>query len=182
MKCSFPVSLVLLTHMPPVNTALAQTPPTIVEHPKSVITSYGGTASFSVTAEGTMPFSYRWRSNGFTVGTTATNLFWVTNANRIARYDVVVSNAYGQRLSRSAGLNIFSYERNENGLDLTLSGFSVSGPGSIYTYEIEHKPELANTNWTVFTNLVLPEPTVRFETWSFTNAPQGFFRVIMREQ
>jgi hypothetical protein len=162
-------------------TALAQTAPIIVEDPKSVIVAYGGAASFSVTAEGTPPFSYRWRSNGFSVATNITGVYWVSNATTIARYDVVVTNPYGGRLSGRGTLNIFSYERTENGLDLTLSGYSVSGTNT-YAFEIEHKQDLANTNWTVFTNLVLPQSTVRFETWSFTNAPQGFFRVVMREQ
>jgi hypothetical protein len=162
--------------------AFAQTAPTILEHPQSFIASYGGTASFSVTAEGTDPLNYRWRSNRFTVAITTTNRFWLTNASEVALYDVVVSNPHGQKLSRPAVLSLFAYERTQNNLDLKLAGLSAATSGSNYVYEIQYKPDLAITEWAVFTNLVLPESTVTFQTWTVTNGPQGFFRAVLREQ
>ena len=164
-------------------TALAQVAPTIVQQPKSVIVPYGGSASFSVLAEGTPPFSYRWRSNGFTVATTLTNVFWISNVTQTCFYDVGVINAHGQRLSRRGLVSLFNYQLTQDGLDLTLSSlYTSSTSGTNYVYEIQHKTDLAATNWNVWTNLALPQPTFTFQTWSLTNAPQGFFRILLWEQ
>ena len=163
--------------------ALGQVAPTILEQPKSVIVPYGGTAFFSVTPEGTPPFSYRWRSNGFTVATTLTNVYWISNVTQTCFYDVGVINAYGQRLSRRGLVSLFNYQLTQDGLDLTLSSlYTSSSFGTNYIYEIQHTTDLNNTNWTVWTNLALPQPQVTFHSWSVTNTPQGFFRVLLREQ
>src|SRR5687767_14848364 len=42
------------------------TPPTITSQPQSQTVNEGATVTFSVTATGTQPLSYRWRKNGVT--------------------------------------------------------------------------------------------------------------------
>jgi hypothetical protein len=182
-NCFQILALLVLAYILATDSALAQIAPTIVEHPQNVIVPYGGTASFSVIAEGTPPFSYRWRSNGFTVATILTNVYSVSNATQTAFYDVAVMNAHGQRLTRRGLLSLFNYQLTQNGLDLTLSSlYNSSTTGTNYVYEIQHKTDLAATNWNVWTNLALPQPTVTFQAWSLTNAPQGFFRILLWEQ
>ncbi len=73
-------------------------------------TAVGGTASFSVTASGTAPLSYRWSWNG-------TNLVEATNATltlnnvqlaQAGNYSVLVSNLAGSTNSAVAKLTVSS--------------------------------------------------------------------------
>ena len=82
--------------------------PTIVEQPTNQTVTLGGTASFSVVAEGTAPLSYQWRLNG-------TNLVGATDALMVlanvqlsdaGSYAALVTNSVGSNLSSNALLTV----------------------------------------------------------------------------
>ncbi len=88
--------------------ATADTIPSITVPPASLAVSETGTATFSVTATGSVPLSYQWRKDGTNLsGATSPTL---TLANVTAadegNYDVVVSNHLGSATSASAALTI----------------------------------------------------------------------------
>jgi hypothetical protein len=47
--------------------------PVVLKHPANVTTSYGGSATVSVTLGGTTPFRYQWKRNGMALGTVGTS-------------------------------------------------------------------------------------------------------------
>jgi uncharacterized repeat protein (TIGR02543 family) len=82
-------------------------PPSITQQPANQAVLVGGTASFSVTATGSLPLNYFWMRNGaFIAG--ATNSTYTTNNVQLtdsgAQFSCVVSNAYGTTNSQSATL------------------------------------------------------------------------------
>ena len=84
-------------------------PPSITQQPTNQTVSVGGTASFSVTADGSLPLSYFWKRN-VTVITGATNSSYTTNnvqlADSSSQFSCVVSNAYGTTNSQVATLTV----------------------------------------------------------------------------
>jgi hypothetical protein len=76
--------------------------PEIQQQPQRQVIAQGGTASFSVSAIGTLPLSYQWRRNGVNIsGATAATLSGVTE---LGQYDVVVGNTIGTLISEKADL------------------------------------------------------------------------------
>ena len=72
-------------------------PPSITTQPASQTVVNGNNATFSVTAEGTLPLSYQWYFNGSVIsGATAANfsIIGVTVGNE-GDYTVVITNSYG---------------------------------------------------------------------------------------
>jgi hypothetical protein len=83
-------------------------PPTIITQPTNQTVYAGGTASFSVTASGTLPLGYQWNSNGTNiVGATNTTLV-LTNVQltQAGNYAVLVSNPVNSILSSNAVLTV----------------------------------------------------------------------------
>jgi uncharacterized delta-60 repeat protein len=97
--------------------------PTIVENPQGLRKLTGATATFSVAASGTPPFSFQWRCNdtiladGDRISGTRTSSLTITNLQRqdAGFYSVVVTNPWGSVTSAPALLRPLSVER------LTLS-------------------------------------------------------------
>jgi hypothetical protein len=86
----------------------AAVPPTITDQPASRTVYPGGTASFTVTADGTPPFTYQWKHAGTNLpGATNATLF-VSNcgAAETGSYSVGVTNVAGGRVSGSASLTL----------------------------------------------------------------------------
>ena len=85
------------------------TAPTVSTHPSSQTVTAGQTASFSVTASGTAPFTYQWRKNGSNISgaTSSTYTTPVTSsADNGAVYSVVVGNNAGTSTSNNATLTV----------------------------------------------------------------------------
>ena len=83
-------------------------PPTILVQPTNQTVFVNGTATFGVTATGSLPLSYQWNFNG-------TNLNWATNSsltltnvqlNQAGNYAVQVVNAFGSTNSTDAVLTV----------------------------------------------------------------------------
>src|SRR5262249_29355254 len=83
-------------------------PPSIVAPPASQTVNAGATATFTVVASGTAPFSYQWRKNGADITSATTDTFTLNNvqASDAGAYSVVVSNAAGSVTSPSATLTV----------------------------------------------------------------------------
>ncbi len=83
--------------------------PSITTPPASVTVVAPASATFTVVAAGTAPFTYQWRRNGVAIGA-ATSASYVLNptaaADSGATFDVVVSNAAGTVTSAAATLTV----------------------------------------------------------------------------
>ncbi len=82
--------------------------PVILAQPTNQTVTVGGTATFSVSATGSLPLSYQWRFNGTNmVGETITTLT-LTNVQvgQAGNYQVLVTNACGSVLSSNAVLTV----------------------------------------------------------------------------
>ena len=83
--------------------------PVITAQPASQTIAVGQTATFSVTATGMAPLSYRWQKNGTNI-TGATGASYttppVTNSDNGAQFKVVVSNSLGNVTSNPAALTV----------------------------------------------------------------------------
>jgi len=91
-----------------VSFVLGPTVPNITGSPANQTVPAGTNVTFNVSALGTPPFSFFWRSNGIDfLGTTISSLT-ITNvqAASAANYSVVVSNSYGTALSSNAVLTV----------------------------------------------------------------------------
>ena len=87
-------------------------PPAITTQPTNQTVVVGGTATFSVTASGTLPLSYQWNFDGTNIsGATNTSLV-LTNVqlSQAGTYAVLVTNHYGSTNSASALLTVNSLQ------------------------------------------------------------------------
>ena len=87
------------------------TPPLITIQPANLTISVSGSATFSVTASGTVPLGYFWRRNGTPIaGANSSN--YTTNNVQLAdsgsQFSCLVSNTYGTALSSNAVLIVSS--------------------------------------------------------------------------
>jgi beta-galactosidase len=116
--------------------------PQIITQPVSQAVNAGNTATFSVTAGGTGPFTYQWLLNGVAIpGATASSYTTppVTSLNNGASYTVAVSNANGTAFSAPAVLTVTSPAPTGTNLALgqpaTSSGNENDGLGPQYAVD-----------------------------------------------
>ncbi len=101
-------------------------PPTITQQPHNRKVVAGRTATFQVTAIGSLPFSYQWRKNGADIpgGTSSSYTTPPTTLDdNGSRFSVVVSNTAGSVTSRDAKLAVVSglaWETSNPGSKLAL--------------------------------------------------------------
>jgi pectate lyase len=138
----------------------AATPPSITTEPQDQSVFTGQTATFSVAASGTPPFSYQWYYNNDTPLANATNAtLTITNAqlSDIGGYSVTVSNAYDSAESDTAELTvstpsapvIFSQPQGLTVLPGQSATFSVEAGGSApLTYQWYYNTNTLLTNAT----------------------------------
>jgi Ig-like domain-containing protein len=90
---------------------MSGTPPNITAQPQNQSIPAGATATFSVTATGTMPLSYQWMENGMSIAG-ATSASYTTPPTTLAdnnsRFAVVVSNNSGSVTSNTATLSVLA--------------------------------------------------------------------------
>jgi hypothetical protein len=83
--------------------------PAITAQPANQTVTVGQTATFGVTATGTAPLSYQWQKNSVSIGG-ATAASYTTPATLMAdsgaKFDVIVSNAFGTQTSTMAALTV----------------------------------------------------------------------------
>src|SRR5208282_5030388 len=75
----------------------ATNPPSITSQPQSLIVNAHDTASFSVTATGSVPLNYQWSLNGTNISGATSSSLTIPNVSQSAlgTYTVVVSNLFG---------------------------------------------------------------------------------------
>jgi hypothetical protein len=84
-------------------------PPGIATQPQSQAVVVGQNATFSVTASGTVPFSYQWRFNGTALSGATSSALTLSNvqSNKAGSYLAVVRNAAGSVTSAVATLTVY---------------------------------------------------------------------------
>ncbi|HVM59825.1 MAG TPA: immunoglobulin domain-containing protein [Verrucomicrobiae bacterium] len=101
------------------------TPPSITSQPGDQMVLPGQPASFSVTAEGSLPLSYQWYFDTNTVlgtGTNATYTISSVSSNDVGTYSVIVANSAGSVTSSVAYLSL--------GEPVTNGNYYVSNTGT----------------------------------------------------
>jgi hypothetical protein len=85
-------------------------PPTITNQPLTRLVYNGGTASFTVGAAGTTPFSYQWQhaSTNLPGATNATLFVSAVDATKTGTYTVTVTNVAGKATSSPATLTLYT--------------------------------------------------------------------------
>jgi hypothetical protein len=126
------------------------TSPTITTQPAGATVTAGAPVSFSVTASGTPPLSYKWQFNGSPIGgaTAGTYSIFSATAGNAGNYSVVVSNASGSVTSSDAALTVTALPpqtvpptitTQPSGSAVTTGSsvsFSVTAAGSVpFTYQ-----------------------------------------------
>lgn len=90
---------------------MSGTPPTIATQPQNQVVGAGATATFTVTASGSVPLHYQWMENGMAIsGATSASYTTpvLTLADNNERFSVVVSNNSGSVTSSSAMLTVLA--------------------------------------------------------------------------
>jgi len=143
------------------------TPPLITTQPANQVVTVGGTASFSVTASGTLPLSYQWNFDG-------TNLVGATNIvltlvnvqlSQAGNYTVLVTNSYGSILSSNATLTVLAppiilvQPTNQTVVGGGAASFSVTASG---TLPLSYQWSFNTTNLVGETNATLRLTNVQF--------------------
>ena len=83
--------------------------PVITTQPVANTVNPGATATFSVTATGTAPFSYQWKKNGTDIPNATGNSYTTpaaSSANNNESFTVVVTNSHGSATSNAAILSV----------------------------------------------------------------------------
>ena len=80
--------------------------PAIAVQPQNRTASRGGSATFNVSATGDSPLSYQWQRNGTDIPSAMGASLTVTNVQSSANYSVIVRNALGIVISRTARLSL----------------------------------------------------------------------------
>jgi hypothetical protein len=98
---SMPSNAVILT---------VNVPPSISAPPASITVTQGQSASFSVVAAGTAPFSYQWQKNGIAISgaTSATLTMGSVQLTDAGNYTVLVTNAASSVTSAGALLTVYA--------------------------------------------------------------------------
>jgi beta-galactosidase len=131
--------------------------PTITTPPAAQTVTAGQTATFTVVAGGTAPFTYQWQKNSANIaGATAASYTTPATASSDngATFDVVVSNTAGSTTSATATLTVnpavpHSVALNWNASTSTVVGYNVyRGTASGGPYTLINPSLLAVLNYT----------------------------------
>ncbi len=112
-----------------VTLAVLALPPEIVVPPTNEISGLGGIVTFNVTATGSLPLFYQWRTNGVNIpkgphySGINTNAFTITNTQPVdaGTYEIVITNAFG-----SASTNAILTVLTAPVMTLSLTGSNIA--------------------------------------------------------
>ncbi len=106
------------------------TPPTITSQPGSTTIALGESATFSVSATGTLPFSYQWQRNGVAIAGATSVSYTLSNAQAAdngAQFRCVVTNTYGSATSNAATLTVTNNHRPTATITTPAAGATYTG-------------------------------------------------------
>jgi hypothetical protein len=116
-------------HMSPPVIYVLPGAPVFTQQPINVTVSYGGTATFSVSATGSLPLGYTWYDqNTNAVGTNSSLV--INNATQDNSYYATAANSYGSTTSAPAMLTVLGAPivladpTNYNAMQITFSGYT----------------------------------------------------------
>jgi hypothetical protein len=153
--------------------------PSITTQPQSQTNLTGTTATFSVSATGSLPLTYIWQYNTTNLPPSGSSTFMTTNAGT---YLVIVSNVAGQVTSSSATLTLTNLPGGAAGVFQGIAAqsdgtvqFNLSGTsGALYTL-------IVSTDLVTWSNLVTFTMTNGAVQYTDTNAPSYPARYYMLE-
>jgi hypothetical protein len=152
-------------------------PPTITAQPQSQTVSPGGSVSLTVTASGTLPLAYQWRTNSVdAAGRTGTSLpLGNFQSSNEGNYSVVVSNPLGVVTSATAQLYLDAPLRFTN-WSLDASGrFTAVLLGVVNSnYVIGSSTDLVN--WSDLSTNAAPSGIIGFTDPDATSYSNRFYR------
>ncbi|HEX7859752.1 MAG TPA: immunoglobulin domain-containing protein [Verrucomicrobiae bacterium] len=148
------------------NPVTGAAPVRIVRQPQSFAATMGGTATFTVSAQGTDPMTYQWRHSGTNVpgatglGLTLTNV----TVEAAGEYDVVITNPAGSVTSAVAELTVHF-------ADVKIyAGVTLRGEIGD-KFKLEYRDQLQDPAvWNVITNVTL---STGESIWIDYSTPQG---------
>jgi hypothetical protein len=155
-------------------------PPAIVAQPQSQSAFMGATATFTVEASGTPPFSYQWRFEGtnITGGTDSSYTRLNLQGGDAGNYSVLITNLAGSIASMDAALLIvLPQPLTFNSVTLLPGGWLqllLSGAPGVYTLQTSSNL----TDWDFAASLTNVSGTVEFTDEPVTNQVQRYFRAL----
>ncbi|HVM47826.1 MAG TPA: immunoglobulin domain-containing protein, partial [Candidatus Acidoferrum sp.] len=156
-------------------------PPVIARQPRSLAAVPGGTANFSVAAQGLTPFAYQWEKNASAISGQTKAALALTNiqAQDFATYTVVVTNADGMATSTPAALTL-AVSPAVGSLGWNSGTFMLNIPTEIGpTYVLEYKNSLQEVSWTTLTTVAGTGSPIPVTDNGLTNWSR-FYRVRLR--
>ncbi len=148
--------------------------PAISQSPQNLTNYAGTTATFTITATGTAPLTYQWRTNGVNKIITTTGSLILNNVttNDALNYDVVVANPYGAATSAVATLTVYqppvitqSPQSLTNVLGTTAT-FTVAAYGTApltYQWRTNGVTKTGATNTTLILNNVTTNDALNYD-------------------
>jgi hypothetical protein len=146
--------------------------PEIVKQPASFAATIGGTATFTVVAQGTGPLSYQWRKGSVDLAGATGSTLTLTNVtfDSAGDYDVIVSNSAGSVTSAKAALSInFAQVHRYSGV--TLNG--AIGDKFLIEYQDELDPAGV---WHTSTTVTMASPSLIWIDYSSAETEHRFYR------
>lgn len=140
--------------------------PFVSSQPQSLTVPVGGNANFAVTATGTAPLAYQWRTNGTPISGALTNTYAITNAQvaNNGNYTVVITNIAGSITSAVATLTVSNIAPaitvDPASLDVLIGNTVAFGVTATGTTPLAYQWQFNGTNLSSATN----------EDYSFNNA------------
>jgi hypothetical protein len=150
---------------------LATIPPLVItQHPSNVTVSVGGVATLVTAASGPSPVRFQWMHNGSGIPGATNAILTITNVSTVdaGNYRVGVTNAFEGILSEAAILTVQSIQ--------TVPMITVHGVPGI-NYRIQAATNLADGNWMVLTNVVLPGNPYFYIDYSAVTNRARFYEV-----
>lgn len=134
---------------------------------------FGASLTLSVTATGTIPFTYQWMLNGTNIANATNSTYVISSASAadLGDYRVLVTNAGGTTPSIAVRVDVL-----DPGLTaVTYVGLDIVGAIGA-TYRIEFKPSAGASAWTSVTNLTLTSSPQAWIDLNSRNHPSRIYR------
>ena len=128
--------------------------PSIAVHPVDQTVSVGGSATFTVQANGTPPLGFQWQRNGFNISGATASSFTFQNAQPTddgALFRCIVSNAFGSATSNNARLTVVANQAPTATITQPAAGTLYSAGQTINFAGTGTDPEQGNLPASAFT-------------------------------